>query len=74
MSKELSKQGCTLIKKAICELLKQQPGLKRIEIAEHLGLESSDPDGNQRGWLCYGFLQVLQCEGLIKKTDSRYYL
>ncbi len=74
MSKEKAQQGYTLIKEAICELLENNNALCLTEIARSLGIESESPDGSQRSWLCYGFLQNLQCDKKIKKIDRRYYL
>ena len=66
--------GAQLIKEAVCELLSEQPGLRCSDIAQALNLRSQWPDGTQKNWACWGFLQILQCEERVKKIGRQYYI
>ena len=67
-------EGSNLIKGAICELLREQPGLRCCDIVRALNLRSHWPDGSQRGWYCWSFLQDLIGEERVNKIGKLHYL
>ncbi len=72
--KQNVQEGSNLIKEAICELLREQPGLRCCDIVRALNLRSHWPDGSQQGWYCWGFLQDLIGEERVNKIGKLHYL
>lgn len=65
--KEKAQEGKRLLKEAVYETIKEYGPIAKIEISRKLDIESADPSGNYRDWLCSTIRDFLLIEKKIKK-------
>ena len=69
----LAIDGWRQIEDAVLILLDANPeGLRNVDIAEYLGLHSSDANGGHQDWLTWNILKGLVDQGEIKKDNTLY--
>ena len=68
---EKAQMGLTLIKSAVIELAKANPGgIKNSDAAKYLGLQS-DYGGGSKDYLSYSVLGILMKEGRIERKEKK---
>ena len=68
---EKAQMGLELVKSAVMELAKANPGgIKNSDAAKYLGLQS-DYGGGSKDYLSYSMLGILMKEGKIKRNDKK---
>ena len=69
--KEKAQEGKRLLKEAVYEIIKEYGPIKKIDITRKLGIESEDPDGNNKDWLCSTIRDFLLIEERIKQDGDK---
>ena len=68
---EKAQMGLELIKSAVMELAKANPGgIKNSDAAKYLGLQS-DYGGGSKDYLSYSILGILMKEGKIERNEKK---